>query len=306
MIRSQSLSNLNEQKKFRGGFFSSWKSRKPSKNEAKIDTIPENEQSNDGKTINKRLSQSISTQSLGLKARESSERNNGKRNAQYSSRAENNKENLNHTTQPSKVRASGIRISEPRTLDALEGSNQHRSKRNSTVLGPSTLPSNNKLIDILPEKSSLDKNRISSSTRRDIPPLQYKETNSPISKFELDDTVHYKPESDRFPTKQQLLDLTKVIDAPEFHKSSKIGSANDGKSYQYKSKELQNINECLQASLEKRNSYFVIGSKYVSNVLFLSFEDPKLQRNSFGYSLPEFNYDSELEDPSKNDFDDLF
>lgn len=308
MIRSQSLSNLNEQKKFKGGLLSSWKSRKPSKNEAKIDTIPENGLSNNGKPISKRLSQSVSTQSLGMKAKESAERNNsdGKRYSQYPGREEYNKENIRHPSEITKVRAPGIRVSEPRTLNALEGSNQFRSKRNSTVLGPSTSPSDNKLIDYLRENSSLDKYKMNGSHRRDVSPLKYKDTNSLIQRFELDDAVHYKPGSNRFPTQQQLLDLTKVINTPESYTSNNTPFVKSDRSHENVSKELQNINECLQASLEKRHTSFVASSKCVGNVLFLSFEDPKLQRNSLGHSLADFSYDSELEDPSQKVFFDDF
>lgn len=312
MLRSQSISNLNEQRKSKTGFLSSLRSRKSSSTDlhSKLISQPSNFQKNKPRP----LSLSVSSINLNQKLQDSKDGSYTSNVSKQRLGSIEDKENI-YGGSKYKTNRIGPPSFEGKTLKTRSSApNLNKSKRNSMF--SSSVSSHTPNINILPDapSSKIDESPAESLF---VSPETISDTCDPIyaspihlelidDEFSDDDLQARKLH--RTTNLANINEFMKLVDEPDQYKASKFLPINNRKSLEFEKFERNKIKQSLQDNLDREASTnFISNLKLVENTMFLSIEKLREMENDFLLSLDDNDYVSSIKnDPYDNESDEYY
>lgn len=315
MLRSQSISNLNEQRKSKMGFLSSLRSRKSSSNDlhSKLISEPSNMQKNKPRP----LSLSVSSINLNQKFHEptdhSSYSSNVSRQRQGSISTE-DKENVSSIPRL-KSRRNLQNTTESRTLKTRSSApNLNKSKRTSMFTNSVTATP---VINIFPDSND----NIIDESSVETPELISPETITDMNDSLYASPIHLELIDDEFSDEDlqsrklhrttnltNINDFIRLIDDGEKYQSGNYLPINNRKSLDFEKFERNKIRKSLQTNLDKEcSTNFISSLNLVENAVFLSIEKYQNSQNDFVNFLEDDDYINAIKnDPYDNESDEYY
>ncbi|CUM45503.1 uncharacterized protein AC631_05255 [Debaryomyces fabryi] len=315
MLRSQSISNLNEQRKSKMGFLSSLRSRKSSSNDlhSKLISEPSNMQKNKPRP----LSLSVSSINLNQKFHEPVDQNSYSSNVskqRQGSISIEDKENISVIPRL-KSRRNLHNTAEGRTLKTRSSApNLNKGKRSSMFTGS---VASTPMINIFPDSN----NNIIDESSIESPEFVSPETITDNSDSLFASPIHLELIDDEFSDEDlqsrklhrttnltNINDFIRLIDDGEKYQSVNYLPINNRKSLDFEKFERNKIRKSLQDNLDREcSTNFISNLSLVENAVFLSIEKYQKSQSDFMNFLEDDDYINSIKnDPYDNEPDEYY
>lgn len=315
MLRSQSISNLNEQRKSKMGFLNPLRSRKSSSNDLHSNLVPEKTSTEKNKP--RPLSLSVSSINLNQRYHESGNINSYTSNVtkqRQGSISADDKENINMMP----------RLKSRRNLSSLDGRtlktrssapNLNKSKRSSML--SSAISSPTPAINIFSDSNehAIDESSIESPAQ--VSPETISDMNdslytSPIHLELIDDEFSDEDlqsrKIHRTTNLTNINEFIKLIDNGDKYQSANFLPINNRKSLELENFERIEIGKSLQNNLHREcSTNFVSNLSLVENAVFLSIEKYHTSNSRFLSYLEDIDYSNAIKnEPYDNESDEYY